>query len=57
VFADTYHQEAAIPVGAGSETHGGTNVYLGAMGKNADSFTGVIDNTKVFTLIRSAIDL
>lgn len=57
VFADTYHQEAAIPVGTGSETHGGTNVFLGAMGKNADSFAGVMDNTKVFTLIRSAIDL
>lgn len=57
VFADTYHQEAAIPVGAGSETHGGTDVFLGAMGKNADSFTGVIDNTKVFSLIRSAMDL
>ena len=57
VFADTYHQEAAIPTSAGSETHGGTDVFLGAMGKNADSFAGVIDNTKVFTLIRSAIDL
>ncbi len=57
VFADSYHQEAAIPVGAGSETHGGTDVFLGAMGRNADSFAGVIDNTKVFTLIRSAMDL
>ena len=57
VFADTYHQEAVIPVAAGSETHGGTNVFLGAMGKNADSFAGVMDNTKVFSLIRSAVDL
>jgi alkaline phosphatase len=57
VFADSYHQEAVIPVAAGGETHGGTNVFLGAMGKNADSFAGVMDNTKVFTLIRSAIDL
>jgi len=57
VFADSYHQEAVIPVAVGGETHGGTNVFLGAMGKNADSFAGVIDNTKVFTLIRSAIDL
>jgi alkaline phosphatase len=57
VFADTYHQEAAIPVSAGSETHGGTNVFLGAMGENADSFYGVMDNTKVFTLIRSAMDI
>lgn len=57
VFADSYHQEAVIPVAVGGETHGGTNVFLGAMGKNADSFAGVMDNTKVFTLIRSAIDL
>lgn len=57
VFADSYHQEAAIPVATGSETHGGTNVFLGAMGKNADSFAGVMDNTKVYSLIRSAIDL
>lgn len=57
VFADNYHQEAAIPVAPGSETHGGTDVFLGAMGKNADSFAGVMDNTKVFSLIRSAIDL
>jgi alkaline phosphatase len=57
VFADSYHQEAVIPVAVGNETHGGTNVFLGAMGKNADSFAGVMDNTKVFTLIRSAIDL
>jgi alkaline phosphatase len=32
---------------AGSETHGGTDVFLGAIGKGADSFTGVIDNTGV----------
>ena len=57
VFANSYHQEAVIPVAAGSETHGGTNVFLGAMGKNADSFAGVMDNTKVFSLIRSAVDL
>lgn len=57
VFADSYHQEAVIPVAAGSETHGGTDVFLGAMGKNSDAFAGVIDNTKVFTLIRSAVDL
>ncbi len=57
VFADTYHQEAAIPVGTGSETHGGTDVFLGAMGKNSDTFSGVMDNTKVFTLIRSAMDI
>ncbi|WP_028452217.1 alkaline phosphatase [Chitinilyticum aquatile] len=54
VFANTYHQEAAIPVGVGSETHGGTDVFLGAIGRNADLFAGTIDNTKVFGLIRQA---
>ncbi|QLG86825.1 alkaline phosphatase [Chitinibacter bivalviorum] len=57
VFANDYHQEAAVQMPAGSETHGGTNVFLGAMGKNADTFAGVMDNTKVFTLIRSAMGL
>ena len=31
-----YHQEAAIPMAAGSETHGGTDVFLGAIGKGAE---------------------
>jgi len=52
-----YHQEAAIPVAAGSETHGGTDVFLGAMGKGAENFTGVIVNTEVFGLVRKAIGL
>jgi alkaline phosphatase len=53
----TYHQEAAIPMAAGSETHGGTDVFLGATGKGAENFTGVITNTEVFGLIRKAIGL
>ncbi len=57
VFANTYHQEAAIRVAAGSETHGGTNVFLGAIGKGSDQFFGVMDNTKVFKLIRDAAGL
>ena len=57
ISASTYHQEAAIPTAAGSETHGGTDVFLGAIGKGAESFHGVIDNTRVFKLIRSAVDL
>jgi alkaline phosphatase len=57
VFANTYHQEAAIRVGAGSETHGGTNVFLGAIGKGSDQFFGVMDNTNVFKLIRDAAGL
>ncbi|MBI3101123.1 MAG: alkaline phosphatase [Burkholderiales bacterium] len=52
-----YHQEAAIPVAAGSETHGGTDVFLGAVGKGADLFTGTITNTEVFGLIRKATGL
>ncbi|WP_027477246.1 alkaline phosphatase [Curvibacter gracilis] len=57
VFDKTYHQEATIPVAAGSETHGGADVFLGAIGKGADSFTGVIENTAVFGLIRNAMGL
>ncbi|WP_047395316.1 alkaline phosphatase [Chitinibacter sp. ZOR0017] len=57
VFANSYHQEAVIQTAVGAETHGGNNVFLGAIGKNADSFAGVIDNTKVFSLIRSAMGL
>ncbi|HMW22126.1 MAG TPA: alkaline phosphatase [Burkholderiaceae bacterium] len=53
----TYHQEAAIPMAAGSETHGGADVFLGAIGKGAENFTGVIVNTEVFGLIRKATGL
>ncbi len=58
VVADkAYHQEAVIPMAVGSETHGGTDVFLGAIGKGADQFTGVITNTEVFGLIRKATGL
>lgn len=57
ISANTYHQEAAIPTSAGSETHGGTDVFLGAIGKGAESFFGTMDNTKVFELVKSAADL
>jgi len=57
VFANTYHQEAAIRVSAGSETHGGTDVFIGAQGNGAESFQGFMDNTKVFTLVRKAAGL
>ena len=52
--ANTYHQEAVIRVSAGNETHGGTDVFLGAIGKGADTFLGTIDNTKVFGLVKNA---
>ena len=55
--ANTYHQEAAVRVSAGSETHGGTDVFLGAIGKGADTFNGTIDNTKVNALVKAAAGL
>lgn len=55
--ANTYHQEAVVRMGAGGETHGGTDVFLGAIGKGADSFTGTIDNTQVFGLVKNASGL
>ena len=39
---------------AGTETHGGGDVMLGASGAGARSFKGSMDNTKVFTLLKSA---
>ncbi len=47
-------QEAVIPLA--SETHGGGDVFLGAAGMGANTFTGVIENTDVFKLIRTSIN-
>jgi len=55
--AATYHQEAVVRMPAGSETHGGTDVFLGAIGNGADTFSGTIDNTKVFGLVKTAAGL
>jgi len=52
--ADDYHQEAVVRTAAGDETHGGTDVYLGAIGAGASRFGGTIDNTRVFDLIKQA---
>lgn len=52
-----YHQEAAIRTAAGSETHGGTDVFLGAIGAGAQAFHGFMDNTNVFSLLRDASGL
>ena len=53
-----YRQEAVIDLGEpGSETHGGTDVFLGAMGMGADAFHGVMENTAVFNKIRAASGL
>jgi alkaline phosphatase len=57
VSADDYHQEATIRVRAGAETHGGSDVYLGALGAGAETFRGTIDNTRVFSLIKAAAGL
>ncbi|QYF91586.1 alkaline phosphatase [Massilia sp. PAMC28688] len=54
VAADGYHQEAVVRTAPGSETHGGTDVYLGAIGAGAHTFHGTIDNTRVFELIKAA---
>ena len=52
--ADGYRQEAVVRTAPGDETHGGTDVYLGAIGAGAHSFHGTIDNTRVFELIKAA---
>ena len=49
-----YHQEAVVRMPAGSETHGGTDVFLGAIGAGADLFSGFMDNTQVFKILRDA---
>jgi alkaline phosphatase len=55
--ANAYHQEAVVRVALGSETHGGTDVFLGAIGKGSDTFLGTIDNTKVYGLVKAAAGL
>ncbi|SEQ00530.1 alkaline phosphatase [Solimonas aquatica] len=57
VFNKDYHQEAAIRMPSGSETHGGGDVFLGAMGLNADTFHGTLENNKVFDLCKAAVGL
>ncbi|WP_085317375.1 alkaline phosphatase [Derxia lacustris] len=57
VYDKNYHQEAAVLMPAGGETHGGGDVFLGATGLGADGFHGTLDNTAVFSIIRKAIGL
>ena len=57
VFDKNYHQEAAVRTAPGSETHGGADVFLGAMGLGSDTFHGTLDNTQVFLLMKSAVGL
>lgn len=44
-------------MGPGSETHGGTDVFLGAAGVGADKFSGIMNNVDVFGLIKTAVGL
>ena len=57
VTRDDYHQEAVVRTRTGAETHGGSDVYLGAAGAGAELFRGTIDNTRVFSLIKNAAGL
>ena len=58
VSANDYHQEVVVKVGEiGNETHGGTDVFLGAIGRGADSFHGSLDNTAVFGKVKAAAGL
>ena len=52
-----YHQEAVIQMPAGGETHGGADVFIGAIGMGAENISGVIENTAVYSLIRQAVGL
>ncbi|MFJ2989352.1 alkaline phosphatase [Collimonas sp. NPDC087041] len=52
-----YMQEAVVPTEAGGETHGGTNVFIGAQGLGAENIRGVLDNTEVFGLVKKAVGL
>lgn len=57
VLHDDYLQEAAVRVGAGSESHGGGDVKLFATGAGSEGFKGTIENKTVFQLIRAAAGL
>ncbi|MBV7534834.1 alkaline phosphatase [Duganella sp. sic0402] len=55
VLADNYLQETGVRLA--SETHGGGDVKLFASGAGAKPFKGTLDNTKVFSLLKSAFGL
>ncbi|QEL54565.1 alkaline phosphatase [Chromobacterium paludis] len=52
---DDYQQETGIRLS--SETHGGGDVMLMSGGAGSPGFKGVMDNTKVFGLVKSALGL
>ena len=50
-----YLQEAGITLGSpGAESHGGGDVNLFATGAGSGIFKGTMDNTKVYTLVKTA---
>jgi len=55
--AKTYHQEAAVRMNTGSETHGGTDVVAHAAGRGAEAVHGFLTNTELFTVMRAALGL
>jgi alkaline phosphatase len=54
-LGNDYLQEGTVKVANGSESHGGGDVNLFATGAGSSTFKGTIDNTKVFTLVKSAL--
>ena len=54
-MGDDYQQETGIRLS--SETHGGGDVMLMSGGAGSKGFKGVMDNTKVFGLVKSALGL
>jgi alkaline phosphatase len=52
-----YRQEAVIQTSVGGESHGGADVFIGAIGSGAESIGGVMDNTAVFNLLKAGLGL
>ncbi|MES2047779.1 MAG: alkaline phosphatase [Pseudomonadota bacterium] len=52
VLADNYLQETGVRLA--SETHGGGDVKLFATGAGAKVYKGTLDNTKIFSLLKSS---
>jgi alkaline phosphatase len=50
--ADDYQQEAGVRLG--SESHGGGDVKLYALGAGSAGFKGTMENTRVFSLMKAA---
>jgi alkaline phosphatase len=52
---NNYHQEAAVLMPVGGETHGGTDVAIMAIGKGSEAFHGFMTNTAVYGLLKAAV--